>query len=202
MSEFTAGNLILHSNKQALTEYQPKYIEELNDNWIVFMTEDTYVSDGVPESIFAISEKIPVLYFYNFEDHGWGYSIVHQSEITACLNVSYETEFTLLVHLAAERYPEEEDPIELIFSPEGNAILEELTLELQRSDQLAVALDKQFENRNVDQFKLFQVSDEQIDRLAAILHTEYFISAKHQLVEEFKDILNLTEMSWIRADRV
>ncbi|MDY8094510.1 hypothetical protein UY456_16045 [Paenibacillus polymyxa] len=63
MSELTSGSLSLLKYKEAILEHDPIYAEDLNDKWFVFVTKDTEESEEIPESLFQISEKIPVLYF-------------------------------------------------------------------------------------------------------------------------------------------
>lgn len=204
MSEFTSGCLTLVKYKEWLTELSPTYMTELNDEWLVFITKDTFVDEDIPDSLYEISNKFPVMYFYNFEDHCWGYSIVSNSQEVANVHVSYELEYTMLMSLAEERYPEE-DPNEFLYDDvNGSKIRENLEEELQNSKQYKELINQQFLNCNVDSFKLFGISDEQINELVGILTSDYLmqLESDHQLVEEFKEILHIQEMSWIRSDRI
>ncbi|WP_431087663.1 hypothetical protein [Paenibacillus sp. 8b26] len=204
MSEFTSGSLSLLKYKEAILDYDPMYMKDLNDKWFVFITKDTGVSEEIPVSLFQISEKIPVLYFYNFEDHCWGYRVVYNSQEIASLHISYELVDTMIMKLAEERYPEEDHVEFLYIDPRGEKIRNELIEEVQRSNEYNEKIVKQFTNCNLETFRLFELDNERIKQLDNILNNNYYtqLESKHQLVEGFKELLNIQEMSWIRADRI
>lgn len=205
MSEFTSGSLTLLKYKEAITEFRPVYINDLNNEWVVFITEDTFISEELPESCLQISEAAPVLYFYNFEDHCWGYRIVHNGQEVASVHVSYELEHTMLMNLAEERYSEVDDLIDFLYiDPKGQPVREQLIEEIGNSDAYKEAIDEQFENRNVDSFKLFNISDDLTKKLEAMMNSEFFLQleSEQELVEQFKVLINVEEMSWLRADRI
>ncbi|AET61215.1 hypothetical protein HPL003_22455 [Paenibacillus terrae HPL-003] len=201
MSEFTSGSLSLLKHKEAILDYDPMYMKGLNGKWFVFITKDTGVSEEIPVSLFQISEKIPVLYFYNFEDHCWGYRVVYNSQEIASLHISYELVDTMIMKLAEERYPEEDHVEFLYIDPRGEKIRNELIEEVQRSNEYNEKIVKQFTNCNLDTFRLFELDNERIKQLDNILNNNYYtqLESKHQLVEEFKELLNIQEMSWIRG---
>lgn len=204
MSEFTSGSLTLLKYKEEILEYDPIYIKDLNDKWFVFITKDTGVSEEIPESLFRISGKTPVLYFYNFEDHCWGYRVVYNLQEIASLYISYDLVDSMIIELAEERYPEE-DHIEFLYvDPRGDKIRTELIEEVQKSNRYNERIEKQFTNCNLEAFRLFELDNERIRQLDNILNKNYYtqLESKYQLVEEFKEILNIEEMSWIRADRI
>ncbi|WP_138754588.1 hypothetical protein [Paenibacillus sinopodophylli] len=92
MSEFTSGNLTLTAYKDQLDQSKLNYIKELNEEWVVFFTDDTDISDNVSDTVLHLSEQLPVLYFYNAEDHGWGYRIFFGRKCLASLDINYELE--------------------------------------------------------------------------------------------------------------
>lgn len=204
MSEFTAGSLTLISHKPSVATFNPTYARDLNDNWFVFMTADTYVNDNLPDRVREISHAAPVLYFYNFEDQCWGYRIVHQGEEAAHAYVSYELKDSLVGDLAVERYPDE-DIIELLYiDPKERGIYKQLEQEVEASSSYQEALHEQFINSNVEQFRLFHMDDDRIARLKQILSVDYLngLQSIHSLVDEFKALIDIEQMSWIRSDRV
>ncbi|MBE7896940.1 hypothetical protein G7L40_16360 [Paenibacillus polymyxa] len=204
MSELTSGSLSLLKYKEAILKHDPVYAEDLNDKWFVFITKDTEESEEIPESLFQISEKIPVLYFYNFEDHCWGYRVVYNSQEIASLHISYVLLDTSIIKLAEQRYPEE-DHIEFLYvDPRGDKIRIELIEEVLRSNEYNEKIAKQFTNCNLETFRFFELDNEQIKQLEDILNNSYYtqLESEHELVEEFKELLNIEEMSWIRADRM
>ncbi|TYP73215.1 hypothetical protein [Paenibacillus methanolicus] len=201
MSEFTAGSLTIQPYKTKLSEMNPVYMRDLNDKWVLFMTEDTEAGEELPEQVRALSAALPVLYFYNFEDHAWGYRIVHEGEELAALHVSYEVKDEFIMQLAAQRYPDQ-DLFELVYVDPGQTVYNQLAQEVNAWPSYVEAVANQFANRNVEQFRLFDVEDACIERLRDILNGDYYgtLGSYRQLVREFKEVLHMKEMSWIRYD--
>lgn len=204
MSEFSSGSLTLMKYKEMISEFSTIRIQDLNEDWFYFVTEDTVGDENTPDYVYKISKRIPVIYFYNFEDHGWGYSIVSEGQEVANVHVSYWIEDNLMMKLAEERYPDA-DLIEFLYvDPIGQKIAEEIVEEIQGSEAYTESIHEQFINRNLESFRLLEASDEQINRLRDILSGDYFmqLESKHELVEEFKEVLNIQEMSWMNADEM
>lgn len=204
MSEFTAGSLTIQPYKAILNDMNLSYMKDLNDKWVLFMTEGTEVNDEVPEQVRDISAGIPGLYFYNFEDHGWGYWIVYQGEELARVQVSYELMDGFIMDLAAERYPDE-DVFELIYlDPHGRGVYRQLEQEIRALPSYEEAIANQFANCNVEQFCLFDVDNDSVERLRLLLNAEYYktLGSYRQLVGAFKELLQIKEMSWIRYDNL
>jgi len=200
MSEFTAGNLTSIKYKGFIEQRNPTFLKQLNENWLVFFTEDTAVNDEVPEDVLNATENIPILYFFNFEDHGWGYSIIFKGKVLSNFRLSYELENSLLIELIQERYPDV-DPIEFLFTnPEADG----LKVEVRNSQRFKEEVERLFINCNLDNFELFELNTDQITRLKAIMSFVYLegLDSNLELVDRFKEIVNLVEMSWIRSDRI
>lgn len=205
MSEFTSGCLVLNNDtsKRALinkAEVQKTY--QLNDNWIVFLSSDTYINEDFPKSILEISTEIPILYFYNFEDHCWGFKIIsNRNEITS-FELSYEIKDNMVINLAQERFPDE-DIIEFLYIDEnGGKIREEIEREIE-SEYWGVVRE-QYSSLDIEKFKLFHLSDESIETLKMIMNVEYLqkLELPHDLVDEFKKAIGFPEMSWISIDGI
>lgn len=198
MSEFTYGNLIATKNHQFIRYFCPAgtAILPLNDKWTAFFTSD----DGEMESsifIEKMSNHCPILYFFNLEDHGWGYEIWSKGQMISSLDFSYELEIVLMYNMAYEMYPDIDR-----FSKEGRAVFEELESKLQDDLFFEKAVRKHFETVNVDAFHLFELDTSAIDGLREILRPETFLNREVGAVERFKQLLDIEDMSWIRFDRV
>ncbi|BBH24454.1 hypothetical protein Back11_57990 [Paenibacillus baekrokdamisoli] len=200
MSEFTSGNITLNDYRSVVEQSNPTFIKELNEKWLVFFTNETYVNNDYPTDIIDLTNQIPILYFYNFEDHGWGYSVIFKSHVQASFYFSYELEHNALCDLTQERYPDE-DPIEFLYM---NSESDNLKAELLSSEEYKELLKKQFDNCNFECLNLFNINEEQIRKLESKINYESLMENQnpHELVELYKDILNLNEMSWIRSDRI
>lgn len=73
---------MLAKDKEAVRKYAVKgsVMLQLNDKFVVYLSEDVYIGEIIPESMIQLSQEIPLLYFYNFEDHHWGYRLLVQGE--------------------------------------------------------------------------------------------------------------------------
>ncbi|WFR61718.1 hypothetical protein P9222_25550 [Paenibacillus amylolyticus] len=200
MSEFTAGNLTITKYKDRIEQSNPIYFAELNDKWLLFFTKETEVNDEVPIDILTTSEEIPILYFYNFEDHGWGYSIILKGQIISKFDLSYEFEDNLLIEIIEEDFPEA-DPHEFLYTnSEGEALREKL----KKSENFNNSIKNLFIDCALDNFKLFELESDKIDQLKTIMNYEYInaLESYFNLVDQFKDILQIKEMSWISSDHI
>ncbi|ODP27893.1 hypothetical protein PTI45_02712 [Paenibacillus nuruki] len=204
MSEFTIGHLIQRKHSDLLQDVNPLFIGHLNDEWTLFFMKDTGIYKRIPESIYDISNTIPVLHFDNAEDHGWSYEIVFKGKSQAKFDYNYEMEDMALYQLALDRYPEE-DPVELLYTnPDFEGVRQQLLDELHNSDIYQEQINNLFKECNVEQFSLFEVSAEQIQQLKTIMTPEHEdqLEFMHDLVDQFKEILNLQQMSWINPERL
>ncbi len=200
MSEFTAGNLTLLKYKELLEKKDLLAVKQINENWIVFITDETEVNEKVPTDIFDASDKFPILYFYNFEDHGWGYSIVSEGNIVSKFDFSYDFEVNLLIGVIQSKYPEA-DPYEFFYT---NSEVQRLRDEIRSSEYYKGKIEELFQTCHLEKFKLFELDEEKIDQLKEIMNFKYLqtISSHSKLVDDFKEIVNITEMNGIRSDRL
>ncbi|GEM_PF-2031776 len=206
MSEFTSGNLLLKKNRNVLERKERNkdfIIKDINEKWTALFTEDYYDDTEIPNYILDISQQCPVCYFFNYEDHGWGYRIFFNRKELANINISYELEFYTIVEIAQEIYPREEDIIEfLCCTEEGKEVYEQIREEIVTSDIYINSIRDQFANSNADVFTLFEISEDIIDRFKIILTPEHLLKleSKFELVEEFKKLIGIEEMEWMSFD--
>lgn len=203
MSEFTSGILLLNKNRKILESSEEKrefIIKDINKKWIAFFTKDHYEEKKIPSYIIDISQQCPICYFFNYEDHGWGYRIFFNGEELANLNISYELEFYTILDIAQEKYPHEEDIIEfLCFTEKGKRVYDEVREEIIVSDIYKNSIENQFTNSNVDIFELFDIKEDTLDRLKIIVTPEYLLKLENifELVEEFKKLIGIEELVWM-----
>lgn len=204
MSEFTSGSLVLNNDiykNTLLINPRVQNIYQLNDNWIVFLTNDTYLDNDFPKSIIEISKEIPILYFYNFEDHCWGFRIVINGEEATSFELDYELRNRMVIDLAQKRYPDK-DIIEFLYiDEEGSTLRKEIEEEIDSN--FWDSLRSKYAGLDIEKFKMFNFSEEIIQKLCRLMKIEYLqtLSLQHNLVDEFKNIIGIQEMSWVRADR-
>lgn len=85
MSEYTYGNLVMAKHKAICEQYidSKTRMLELNEKWVCLVNEqDKYFpndigSRDVPTNLNELSKQIPILYFAYPEDHGFGFSVLH-----------------------------------------------------------------------------------------------------------------------------
>jgi len=204
MSEFTIGHLIQRKHSDVLQEFNPLFIGHLNEEWTLFFMKDTGFDKRIPAFLYDISNIIPILHFDHAEDHGWSYDIVSKGKSQAKFDYNYEMEDMALYQLALDRYPEE-DPVELLYTnPDFEGLRQQLLDEFQNSSAYQEYTDNLFQECHVEQFSLFEVSAEQIQQLKIIMTPEHEeqLEFMHDLVDQFKIILNLEQMSWINPERL
>lgn len=205
MSEFTSGNLILAKNRNLVEEYRVEgmKISDLNSKWMVLLTEDVYIESEVPKYIIDISERTPIMYFFNYEDHGWGYRIFHNGEEVSKLTIDYELGYTMVLEKAEEKYTEEDDIINFLHSSDiGREVYNEIVQEVINSSEYYSVVEKQFSHKNVENFKLFDIDGEDINKLIDLLTIDNYskIDQLLELVNVFKKIVHINEMEWINYD--
>lgn len=51
MSEFSSGSLTLIKYKEMISEFNPIYMQDLNDEWFFFVAEDTVGDENTPDCL-------------------------------------------------------------------------------------------------------------------------------------------------------
>ncbi|TXK84202.1 hypothetical protein [Paenibacillus sp. N3.4] len=134
----------------------------------------------------AMSEQCPVLYFYNLEDHCWGYSLFHGGICASSLHFSYEMEFELLMKVAEEMYPEQESIVEFLYGDvEGQKVHRDIESKMRDDAYLKEQLEKHFATNVVERFQLLGLDEKLIAELKDLLSVDtYFnVEIKHEIVE-------------------
>ncbi|MBA2937326.1 hypothetical protein HZF08_03335 [Paenibacillus sp. CGMCC 1.16610] len=204
MSEFTAGSLIRNSYRETVQQHNPLIVKELNEQWTVFITSGTGVSEMAPSDVMAISQHLPVLYFYNFEDHGWGFTLLHQGEAVSTFDLSYEQEEVDLMNYVKDKFPDQ-DAVELLYiSPDSDTFRASMVLEMELQQSGIDRVHMMLRQLDVEAFKLFELGAAEMEQLRHLFEAETIaqLERKHAMVDDFKTILGIEEMSWVRADRL
>ncbi|UQZ86325.1 hypothetical protein SK3146_05618 [Paenibacillus konkukensis] len=198
MSEFTAGTLFRTSDFAdetfGATLTDKDRIEILNDTWSVILMEDEYLGDSATvEKLAGLSRKKPLLYFYNAEDHGWGFKVFDDGRITSSLDVSYDLEYSYFCKLAEERYPGE------IPHALPKELTDEMFEEVKRLPEFLKETEEQYAGVRPEAFQRFEID---IEELRDLFSEEYrhHLEFIHDLVYEFKTIMGFKEMRWVNYD--
>ena len=199
ISEFTYANLILAKNKELVKKYlEPNsYLIKLDDNWICFVNVDDLKIDGaVSERYLALSEQTPVLVFYNAEDHGCGYKILHNKEIISFFDLDYEFGYNTGLNMSQEMFGEDEG-MEMWYGirdfprQEDRDKIRKLVEEKEIEYYKNIALYS-----NLSNFKLFEFSDTVIISLNELFTQENFINRTWS-VKKFMEIIGIEKCCWL-----
>lgn len=91
MSEFSSGVLFLKSNLEDVKKNFKEQIEKgdyilypLNEKWHGLYPLDMFLmKEQTTNDLKSLSNKVPLLYFLNCEDHDWGYKLFANGETRA-----------------------------------------------------------------------------------------------------------------------
>jgi len=201
MSDFTYANLILTKDVELTKGYLEtgKYLCEFNDKWSLLLTsEDSFFDSrgdlNVKDWFYALSEKIPILYFHHPEDHGFGFSILHNRKCVSSLLIEYgylTSANTLAIKLAEELYGKDEG-----FDYWHEDFGKELGKQVIETNYRDKYIHQILSNTNLDNFKLFEFSDEVIDNLKKLLIWENVANIEYlsDIAENFMSIIGIQDL--------
>jgi hypothetical protein len=197
MSEFTDGILTLKRDEQALIAALPTfpvpYVQEaLNQTWVAIYPKEHNQQNPMTKWMFDTSKLMPILSFYNAEDHGWGYTLFHNGKMRAILDVNYELAFDLWLDLATSLYPDI-DP----FAEMSDEETQRLYQQVYQSDEYQMQVQAQFRGANVEAFSAFGFVN-LVEKLQEILQVSWYLDfeKRHEQVAAFKQVLGIPKMSW------
>lgn len=196
MSEFTEGILFLSENAPVIEQhahvFQPFLIHQLNDYWIGLFREYSNFFQ-LKEELKQLSIKSPLLYFQHPADHGWGYNVFVESQEVASLHVSYELDFQMMMDIIEARYSD--DPVP--FWVENEEIGRQIRAKVEASEAYHQAVARQYENRNVQAFRVFGFDNTTIKGLEEVVTATYFLDKQMEQVKAFQRLIKIEEMSWM-----
>ena len=201
MSEFTAGVLFLKPNLKDVEQRMQGFplrltVRALNDKWgALFVDGDNYEYPPVKPKLQELSWQIPLLFFQDPEDHGWGYSVYSGGVEIASLWVSYDLTWNLTLDLAKQRYPEVKDYYVQEFWDRW-AVLKSEILASSEYHNLAV---QQYAKQNLQALQVFGLDAKAIKTLAEATSPDTYFDHEtlHMQSQIFKEVLGINEMSWM-----
>lgn len=180
MSEYTYGNLVRMKYKDICNQYvnSQTRIITLNPSWIcLVMEQDKYFMNDIDKrpianNLIELSKQAPILFFAYPEDHGFGFSILHDGKTVNSFYLDY---------MGFDK----PSPVPSDFQS---------TNRTDKSIKQA--------NVNVEAFRLFECSDKQIEELANLLNIELRGDDLYTIPNKFKRLLDLQEMEFVSWDYV
>lgn len=219
MSEFTFGLLYRRQDADALDArlVDVDFVNDhdsLNADWHVATLDMDAVSvlfepepDGWPEearemkqaivgALLFLSQTAPLLFFYNTEDHGWGFRLFHQGEECARFDLNYEADYQIAEAILRAAHPG--DDIHRVCTAEA---WEAAHRKARDSDAWLAQLHEGLAQAHPERFAVFGLSPETIaslgDLLAEMSLKNVAGEAFHEPVERFKALLGIEEMRWL-----
>jgi hypothetical protein len=220
MSEFTFGLLYRRQDADALDPLldDVDFVNDhdsLDDDWHVATLDLEAVSvlfepqqDDWPEEVLqtkrvvvgallSLSQTAPLLFFYNAEDHGWGYRLFHQGQECARFDLNYEADYQIAEAILHATHPG--DDIHRVCSSEA---WEAAHRQARESDAWLVQLREGSAQAHPERFAVFGLSPETIASMSDLLSEPSLKDALsgedfHEPVERFKTLLGIKEMRWL-----
>lgn len=199
MSEFTSGILYRSKDINRIAKYlleAPCHYKThtLNEGWNVFCLEDSFLQQESTRKFLLEITEVPLLYFLHAGDHGWGYSIYSNKEMTCHVLLDYGLEYSLAKKTVKKRFPLKKD-IHTFVKSEWTSAFEEV----RQSSEYHQALAESLSSARPDQFKLFGLEDKLISEIKSILSISWLTEGENlcNAVDEFKGLLGIREMEWI-----
>jgi len=208
MSDFTFANLILTKDVKLAKRYLEKdrYLCEFNDKWSLLLTSEDNFFDirgdlNVKDWFYALSEKIPILYFHHPEEDEFGFLILHNRKCVSSLLIQYDyltSANTLAIKFAKELYGKEEG-----FNYWHIDFGKELGKQVIETNYRDKYIHQILSNTNLDNFKLFEFSDEVIDNLKKLLTWENVANIEYlfDIAENFMSIIGIQDLRFTSYER-
>lgn len=212
MSEFSVGCCILNKNKEIAKKYLEKddLLIQLNDKWLCKLVEDEYAPFSKTDQRFSetdlnMSDEIPLLFFLDSEDHNGEFYILYERKVISSFFLEYGFEHSRKFRISQEMYGNE-FYCDNRSQAEQDARDKEIDMEYKRRFPI---YENEIKNNvirsNLDNFKLFGITDKTLEEIQEILSYQRYIkqlkAGKPLLEKEIFDCLKnkmeLTDFSWI-----
>jgi hypothetical protein len=206
--KYTAGILFLKRHADHVQAWMshasmPFFVRPLNERWAVLFIEDDKLKLATTvDLLIEFSKFVSLLYFFHDENWGWGYRIYVNGYEVACFYDDYHFDHTMAIQLASERYPHIEDILYfLYFEEEGRLLLDTLVEEVNGNREY---LEQQFEDRNIEFFKVFHLDADKINMLKHLISIEGLRDKRlhWRQVQQFKQCVEIAELTRVNFKTV
>ncbi len=214
MSEFTTG--ILYPRKyepkvlQALPKAnQPFFHKNVNSEWNAFFLEDECIefADTLQFLLTLSSHYVPLLWFHDAEDSGWGFRLFDGGCEVTSATISYSLDIEIADFIFGKRHPEVCHPDGLAENSELRQEYEDILEQVVRSDYYKQEVGKGVSRFRPQCFGRF-VSHKQIQQLRSLFDLYLLTeidedtggSMLYDSVDLFKEILGIEEMVWVNYE--
>lgn len=225
MSEFTAGLLYLSGDANRISaalEENADFVEgreELDEHWHVMLLDfsahgllaladadlagmngqERAEFDALNDALKELSKAAPILYFYNAEDHGWGYRLYHQGQRVARADLDYEADYRIAEAAILAQHPGRD-----IFDPAVATLAAWKAVHdaARRGAGFTAAVGAALALAHPEAFACFGFPPQILQGLFALLDPAAVLAAYRDekiftLVHEFKKLLGIEHMTWL-----
>lgn len=176
-------------------------LHQINEKWSAFLIEDYVLSFSyatIRQWLYDSSKTLPLMVFDHGEDHGWTYSLLNNGAIVSQVNLNYELDWHLAYDFLEVKYPENAGDPKALFDMVDD--VPALYKQLRKSTEYQQAVEEMYKNHHPDKFSVFDISDEQINRLKVEISADKFkesFESMRQQIDTFLESLQLEEVSWM-----
>ncbi|MGD8189805.1 hypothetical protein ACQCN2_07465 [Brevibacillus ginsengisoli] len=211
MSEFTTGvlypckyepKLLLHLSRFN----QPYFHKNINEGWNAFFLEDEWLetADTIQFLLRLSNHHIPLLWFHDAEETGWGYRLFDGGAEVSSATISYELDIEMTEEILAKRYPTIEIAEEVIHNDKLRQEYDEVLHQVVHSDRFQQEVGKGISRFRPQSFNRF-LSHKQVQQLCSLFDVSMLTefdddlgsSLLYDSVDLFKEILGIEEMMWV-----
>lgn len=193
MSDFYAGILFLSRQANVVEETLKNAginiaLQPVNDKWSTLLMQGEWLgSEETTAQLMELSKAVPLLYFFDAEDHGWAYRIFEQGDVVASFEVDYDLTTQIAYDIADTKYPD----ADIDSNPK---IWAALLKEAARSKEYRQWVEAEVQKSHVECFTRFDVDADGVQALAELLSFQSFSTAESTLgpVNRFKSIIELS----------
>lgn len=211
MSEFTTGILyprkyepkVIHTLPKAK---QPFFHKRVNNNWNAFFLQDECIerADTLHFLLGLSSHYVPLLWFHDSEESGWGFRLFDGGTETTSATISYSLDIELAECLFTKRHPEVEQVEEFWENEQLRLEYETILDQVVRSEPFKREVWKGIARFYPHCFGRF-LSHKQIAQLRSLFDIHLLTEVEEETggsvlydsVDLFKEILGIEEMVWV-----
>lgn len=209
MSEFTTGILYPRKFESKVLYHltksrQPYFHKNVNDEWNAFFLQDEWIetADTLRFLLQLSSLYVPLLWFHDAEDSGWGFRLFDGGFEVSSATISYSLDAELAEAEFHRLYPGA--PIHDEEDEEMRQAYEEILDRIVRSEQFRQEVWKGITRVRPQCFGRF-VGQKQIQQLRSLFDINLLTDFDEETggallydsVDLFKEILGIEEMIWV-----
>jgi hypothetical protein len=211
MGEFTTG--VLYPRKYepkvliALPKSrQPYFHKNVNSEWNAFFLEDEWIetAQSLQFLLQLSSQFVPLLWFHDAEDSGWGFRLFDGGYEVSSATISYSLEVEMAEAEFTRLYPEVNLHEEILENDEVRQNYEEILNRIIRSEYFRQEVLKGIKRFRPNCFGRF-IHAKQVQQLRSLFDLQLLTdideetggSLLYDSVDLFKEILGIEEMMWV-----